>query len=233
MEDGDVGARLGESIGGLETEETAADNDDARTRRFRDGVDVVDVAEGEHARQVHSGDRELDRLGAGRKDELGKRQPRAVRQRHFARGRIDRARAHAVAQGDAAVAPPSRRLELDIGEADLLGQQRREQHAIVGEPRLVADHGDGVATKCALGQFLDQTRRRHAIADDDERLAHRFPSKLRKNARRCARPRRARLSRRWRLPIAIVIDGDVAQAISSSVPPGPGDLSPYISVAWR
>src|SRR6516165_12733670 len=74
MEDGDVGARLGESIGGFETEEPAADDDDARTRRFRDGVDVVDVAEGEHARQVHSGDGELDRLGAGRKDELGKRQ---------------------------------------------------------------------------------------------------------------------------------------------------------------
>src|SRR5207245_10538079 len=62
MEDGDVGARLGESIGGLETEETAADDDDARTRRFRDGVDVVDVAEGEHARQVHSGGRQLARL---------------------------------------------------------------------------------------------------------------------------------------------------------------------------
>src|SRR5262249_58349076 len=59
MEHGDVGARLGESIGGLETEEAATDDDDARTRRFRDGVDVVDVAEGEHARQVHSGHGEL------------------------------------------------------------------------------------------------------------------------------------------------------------------------------
>jgi hypothetical protein len=32
-----------------------------------------------------------------------------------------------------------------------------------------------VATERALGQFLDQTRRGHAIADDDERFAHRFP----------------------------------------------------------
>src|SRR5262249_23569090 len=118
-------------------------------------------------------------------------------------------------------------------EADLLGQQRRQQHAIVGKPRLVADHGEGVATERALGQFLDQTRRGHAIADDDERLAHRFPSKLRK--RRAAAPRRAVLARR---------EGGGSQSPSSSMVtcrqpfqvtchPEWGGLSPYISMAWR
>src|SRR6516225_2169242 len=212
---------------------TFRDIDDARTRRFRDGVDVVDVAEGEHARQVHSGDGELHRLRAGGKDEFGKRQPRAVRQRHFARDRIDRARAHAVAQGDAAVAPPSRRFELDIGEADLLGQERREQHAIVGKPRLVADHGDGVAAERAFGQFLDQTRRGHAIADDDERFAHRFPSKLRKV--RAAAPSRAVLARREgggsQSPSASMVT--CRQPFQGACHSGPGGLSAYISMAWR
>src|SRR5262249_60247782 len=41
------------------------------------------------------------------------------------------------------------------------------------------------------------------------------------------------LVERWRLPIAIGIDGDVPPAISRSVPLGPGGLSQYISMAWR
>src|SRR5262249_18374792 len=57
-----------------------------------------------------------------------------------------------------------------------LGQQRRQEPPIVSEPRLIADDGNRVAAERTLGQFLDQTRRGHAVADDDERLAHRFPS---------------------------------------------------------
>src|SRR5262245_22672948 len=206
MENGDVGARRGETVGGFEAEKAAADDDDARTRGVRDGVDVVDVAEGEHARRIHSGDGELDRLRAGRKDELGKRQSRAARQRHFARDGIDRGRAHAVAQGHAAVAPPSRWFELDIAEADLLGQQCRQEYPIVSEPRLVADDGNCVAAERALGQFLDQTRRGHAVADDDERLAHRFPSRFAK----CAPLRPA-------APCSLVEKGGGSRSPSSSM----------------
>ncbi len=108
----------------FEPEEPAADDDDAHTCGLGDGLDVVDVAEGEDPRQIHSRDVELDRLRTGRKDELGEGKSGTARQHELARGRIDRARAHAVAQGHAAVAPPLRRLELDFGEADLLRQQR-------------------------------------------------------------------------------------------------------------
>ena len=52
-------------------------------------------------------------------------------------------------------------------------QHRREQHAVIGKLRLLADHGDRVAAERARGQFLDEPRRGHAVADDDERLAHR------------------------------------------------------------
>jgi hypothetical protein len=186
-----------------------------------------------YAGEIGAGHVQPQRHRAGGKHQAGKPDALFIRDLEFAAADIDLGGDATIFQGDAAVAPPGSRPELDIVRRRLARQHRRQQHAVIGKPRLVADHGDGVATECALGQFLDQTRRGHAIADDDERLAHRFPSKLQKSARRCARPRRARSSRRWRLPIAIVIDGDVAQAISSSVPPGPGGLSPYISVAWR
>src|SRR5262249_11438088 len=63
-----------------------------------------------------------------------------------------------------------------------LGQQRRQEHPIVSEPRLIADDGNRVAAERTLGQFLDQTRRGHAVADDDERLAHPFTSRFAKCA---------------------------------------------------
>ena len=41
------------------------------------------------------------------------------------------------------------------------GQNRRQQHAIIGQPRLVADHGDGVAPSASLDN--SSTRRAAAI----------------------------------------------------------------------
>ncbi len=178
MDHRDVRARFGESMGGLEPEQPAADHDDACTRGLDDRLDVIDITEGEDARQIDAGNGGFDRAGARRKDELGEGKLRTIRQRNLARQRIDRGRAHAIAQRHAAVAPPSRRLEFDFGEADLLRQQSRQQHAIIGKPRFLPDHRNGVAAERARGQFLDETCRGHAVADDDQRLAHRFALKL-------------------------------------------------------
>src|SRR4030095_9996872 len=65
MQHGDLDARFREPVGGLKPEQTAADDDGPRTGSFSDGVHVVDVAERENARQIHSENAELDRLGAG------------------------------------------------------------------------------------------------------------------------------------------------------------------------
>ncbi len=173
MEHGHLCARLGEPVGRFQAKQSAADDDHPRALLARDGVDVLDVPEGEDTRQVHAWHGGLDRLRADRQHELGEGEPPAVGERHRARRRVDRGRPHAVAQGHAAVAPPLRRLELDVGEADLLGEQGGEQHPIVGKPGLLADDGDRVAAERALGQFLDQAGRGHAVADDDERFAHR------------------------------------------------------------
>src|SRR5262245_32390216 len=91
-----------------------------------------------------------------------------------------------------------------------LGQQCRQEHPIVSEPRLIADDGNRVAAERTLGQFLDQTRRGHAVTDDDERLTHRLPSRFAK----CAPLRPA--------------------APCSLVEKGGGSLSPSSSmVTWR
>jgi hypothetical protein len=73
------------------------------------------------------------------------------------------------------VAPPSRRPKLDIGKTDLVGEQRRQQHAIVGKPRLVADDANRVATERADRELFNESSRCHAVADNDKRLAHRIP----------------------------------------------------------
>ena len=70
------------------------------------------------------------------------------------------------------MAPPVGRPELDLVRAGLAGQHGREQHAIVGEPRLFADHGDRVAAERGLGELVDQTRGRHTVTDDDQRFTH-------------------------------------------------------------
>ena len=53
MQHRDLRARFGEAMRRFESEEPAADDDDARTRGFGNGLDVLDVAEGEDARQIH------------------------------------------------------------------------------------------------------------------------------------------------------------------------------------
>jgi hypothetical protein len=135
-------------------------------------IDVAHVAERHHAGQICAGDGQAHGPRTGSKDELGEWQRRTVRQRDGARGHIDSGDAGAVAQGDAAVAPPRRGLERNVARRDLAGQHRRQQHAIISKPRLFTDHRDGVTAKRALGELFAQSRRRHAVADDDQRLAH-------------------------------------------------------------
>ena len=56
MEEGDAGTGLGEAVGGFEAEQPAADHHHPGAGGLGrgDGVDVVDVTEGEHARQIAS-----------------------------------------------------------------------------------------------------------------------------------------------------------------------------------
>src|SRR5436305_10590847 len=104
-----------------------------------DGPDIVDVSERYDSWQVHAGDCWSDRLRAGGEHELGELELRAVSKSDNARVRVDCGGAAAVAQRDAAVAPPALRLPFDIGGGNLTGEHRRQQHAAIGKSRLRAD----------------------------------------------------------------------------------------------
>src|SRR5208337_5165736 len=93
MDDGDLRAScssacLREPISRLEAEQAAADDNDVRAALCSNSVDVIDISEGEDARQVHAWDGELDRLRASRKNEFGEGKMGAVPQPHRACNRV-------------------------------------------------------------------------------------------------------------------------------------------------
>ncbi len=123
-------------------------------------------------RKIRTGDRQPQRHRSGRKHKLRERHVRAIRKMHRTRGKIDRVRRAAIGDRDAAIAPPRSRLQFDLLRGRFTGQHRGQQHAVVGKPRLVTDHGDGIAAEGALRHFLDKARSRHAVSNDDKRFAH-------------------------------------------------------------
>ena len=142
-------AGLGEAIGRFEPEQSAADHHHALLLRGQrqQQIDVAAVAERMHAGEVGAGHVEPQRRRAGGQHQLRKRDAFVVLDLEFAAADVDLGGDAAIFQGDAAVAPPGRRPQLDVLRGGLAGQHRRQQHAIIGEPRLVADHGDGVAAQ--------------------------------------------------------------------------------------
>src|ERR1700756_4661869 len=59
-----------------------------------------------------------------------------------------------------------------VARAHFPSQHRRKQHAIIGKPRLLTDHHDGITAERTLGEFFAQAGSCHAVANDDERFAH-------------------------------------------------------------
>jgi len=149
--------RLGEAVSRFQTEQSATDHDDALLlrRQRQQQVDVPAVAEGMHARQIDAGHAKPQRRRAGGQHELGKTDALLARDLELAAADVDLGGDAAVFQGDAAVAPPLGRPQLDVVRGGLAGENRRQQHAIIRKPRLLADHGDGVTSERHLRQFVD------------------------------------------------------------------------------
>ncbi len=175
MDQGHRRAGLGEPVGRFQAEQTAADHD---RRASAPAASFSSRSTSRLSRNVCTPGRlgarnvQPQRLRAGREHELRERDQAAVGQHDAPALQVDRGRRAAVAQRHAAVAPPVCRLQLDLLRGDLAGQHRRQQHAVVGEPRLVADDRDRVAAERARGDFLRQPRRGHAVSDDNQRFAH-------------------------------------------------------------
>jgi hypothetical protein len=131
---------------GLEPEEAAAHRHDVRgptvplTERGDLGDQPGDVGEGAvHAAGRGAVDGRDGGGGSGRQHELVVREDRAVVEGDRARVRVDARRAASGAAVEGHVVPEAGGAEREV---DLAGEALRELDAVVGEVRLVADHGD-------------------------------------------------------------------------------------------
>ena len=183
-------AGLCQTIGGFQPEQPATDHDDALPcrRQGQQQVDVAGVAKGVDARKIRARQIEPQRARAG-----GQHQPRIgdaffVGDLEFTAADIDLGGSAAIFEGNAAVAPPFGGPEFDVVRLGLARQHRRQQHSVVGQPRLLADHGDGVTAKRDLCQLIDQPRGGHAIANDNQRFAHGSVPTRHRHSAACARP---------------------------------------------
>ena len=159
----DARAAPREPISRLEPQQPAADDQHvfwlvAETRQF---FDVGGVAEGVHAAELDAGDRRQQRARAGGDDQFFVSDVLAVGQHDGSAGGIEGARRASVAQGDAMVAPPGGRFQADVGRAHLAGEHRRQQHAVIGKARLLADDGDRVPSSASFAS--SSTRRAAAM----------------------------------------------------------------------
>src|SRR5215475_14683462 len=67
---------------------------------------------------------------------------------------------------------PAARLQFELAGNDFPRQHRGEQHAIVGETRLVAHDRDGIAAESARRELIDESCGSHPIADHHEGFTH-------------------------------------------------------------
>ena len=157
-------ACLGKTMGRLQSEQSAADHDDtllAGSQR-QQPIDIAAVAKGVDACQVGARQIQPQRGRTGGKHQPGEHDTFFIGDLEFAAANVDLGGHTAVFQGDAARAPPIGGLELDVVRLRLARQHRRQQHAIIGEPRLVADDRNGVPAERDFCQFIDETGSGHA-----------------------------------------------------------------------
>ena len=101
-------AGLGETIGRFQSQQSAADHDDALLLRGQrqQQIDIAAVAKGVHAGKIGAGHVEPQRRRAGGQHQPGKRDALLIGDLEFAAADIDLGGDAAIFQGDAAIAPP-------------------------------------------------------------------------------------------------------------------------------
>ena len=119
-------AGLGEAISRFEAQQSAADHHHAlllRSQRQQQ-IDVAAVAERMHAGEVGARHVEPQRRRACGQHQFRKRNALVILDLEFAAADIDLGGRAAIFQGDATVAPPGRRPQLDVLRGGLAGQHR-------------------------------------------------------------------------------------------------------------
>src|SRR5205085_11647482 len=110
------------------------------------------------ARRLDSLNLDPQQRQAGGKDQLRKRNALFIFDLEFAAAEIDLGGSAVIFQRHAPVAPPAGRVELDVMGSGLARKHRRQQHAVVSQTRLGADHSDGETAERNIREFVDQTR---------------------------------------------------------------------------
>ena len=186
VQDGDVHALLLQARRRLEPQKAAADHHGiaaATLRRQQHGLDIVEVAIGQHARQVVARHRQDDRVGAGTDDQLVvgygdrglERGVAEIAGGHElggdgARRAIDCRHLGAFVERDAVLDVPAVAVDHDLLERLLARQHRRKHDAVVVHPRLGVEDRHLVGIGRGLEQALERAPGRHAVADDNQPL---------------------------------------------------------------
>ncbi|MCY1298590.1 hypothetical protein D9M70_480840 [compost metagenome] len=167
---GHVHALAQQSVGRFQSEQAAADHHRMAmiARGMQHGLDVLDVAERDHAFELVARHRNDERLGAGGQQQAVIAHFASRGGTHHAAWPVDRYHGITGKQLDAVLFVPLARVEHDVRHRLLAGQHRRQQDAVVVAVRLGAEHRDVVQVRGELEQFLDGAHAGHAVADDDQ-----------------------------------------------------------------
>ena len=173
MDDGDLHALFHQTVGRFQTEQAAADHHRvffAGPGRVQHRVDILDVAEGDDARQIVAGHRQDDGIGTGRQQQPVIGRERTVSGDDLPPRPIDLGHGLAGVQGDAALGVPVQIVEHDLLDRLLARQHRRQQNAVVIAVRFGAKHGDVVLIGSNGQQLFQGAHPGHAVADQNQFL---------------------------------------------------------------
>ena len=177
MNDGRLHAVEREARGRLEAEQAAADHHRvaALLGGRQHGVDVVEIAEGHDAGKLGAGNRQQDRPGAGRNDQIIVGLDDAGLRAHASRGAIDGDDGFALAQIDVVPRVPGVVVDDDVVELLVAREHGRQHDAVVVDARLGAEDGHVIAVRRARKEFFQHAAGGHSVAEDDKLLFGRIP----------------------------------------------------------
>ena len=129
MHDGNIHALFHQTVGRFQAQQAAADDNRLAACLFRGGqhgVDVVDIAKGNHTRHIMTGHRNDKRAGTGSDNQAVILCFRAIGRAHDALCAIDRVDPFALVQDDAVIFIPLFIVEHDFVNGFFPGQHRRQ-----------------------------------------------------------------------------------------------------------
>ena len=162
---------VGRKTGGrFESEQTAAD--DHRVAALPGGrqhrVDVVEVAERDDAGKLGAGNREQDRPGAGRDDQMIVWLDSAGLRAHASRRAIDGDDGFAFAQINVVPRIPGVVVNDDVVELLVAREYGRQHDAVVVDAGFGAEDRDVIAVRRAGEEFVQHATGGHSVAEDDK-----------------------------------------------------------------